>query len=145
MPHARDELGISNMLSARPVQAALASAGTFALGAVMPLLTAVVVPGTYLIPIVAGTSLVFLTLLGRYGCVRWWRKRDERRCTCHILGGTGDGTDRRRRGAVRYGCVRVSIRMRRPRDCKTSLRKENVPVRKMVLRIVDASSGISGH
>lgn len=62
--HARDELGFSDTLSARPVQAAFASAGTFAVGAAMPLLTVVVVPGTYLIPIVAGTSLVFLALLG---------------------------------------------------------------------------------
>lgn len=62
--HARDELGFSDTLSARPVQAALASAGTFAVGAAMPLLTVVIVPGTYLIPIVAGTSLVFLALLG---------------------------------------------------------------------------------
>ena len=62
--HARDELGFSDTLSARPVQAAFASAGTFAVGAAMPLLTVVVVPGTFLIPIVAGTSLVFLALLG---------------------------------------------------------------------------------
>ena len=53
--HARDELGFSDTLSARPVQAALASAGTFAVGAAMPLLTVVFDPGTYLIPIVAGT------------------------------------------------------------------------------------------
>ena len=62
--HVRDELGFSDTLSARPVQAALASAGTFAVGAAMPLMTAVVFNGTYLIPIVAGTSLVFLALLG---------------------------------------------------------------------------------
>ena len=62
--HARDELGISDMLSARPVQAALASAGTFAVGAAMPLLTVVMVSGAYLIPLVAGSSLVFLAVLG---------------------------------------------------------------------------------
>jgi VIT1/CCC1 family predicted Fe2+/Mn2+ transporter len=62
--HVRDELGFSDTLSARPVQAALASAGTFAVGAAMPLLTAVLVPGASLIPLVAGTSLVFLALLG---------------------------------------------------------------------------------
>lgn len=62
--HARDELGISDTLSARPVQAALASAGTFAVGAALPLLTAVLAPGAYLLPFVAGTSLVFLALLG---------------------------------------------------------------------------------
>jgi VIT1/CCC1 family predicted Fe2+/Mn2+ transporter len=62
--HARDELGISETLSARPIQAALASAGSFAVGAAMPLLTAAIVPEASLIPLVAGTSLVFLALLG---------------------------------------------------------------------------------
>lgn len=62
--HARDELGITEALSARPVQAALASAGTFAVGAAMPLLTVVVVPGAYLILFVSATSLVFLAILG---------------------------------------------------------------------------------
>ena len=62
--HARDELGISETLSARPIQAALASAGSFAVGAAMPLSTAALVPETALIPVVSGTSLVFLALLG---------------------------------------------------------------------------------
>ncbi|MBI3575809.1 MAG: VIT family protein [Gammaproteobacteria bacterium] len=62
--HARDELGISEMIAARPIQAALTSAVTFAVGAALPLLTVVVSPVAYLIPVVAGTSLVFLALLG---------------------------------------------------------------------------------
>lgn len=62
--HARDELGISDILSARPVQAALTSAGSFAVGAALPLLTIVTVPVANLIPLVAGTSLAFLALLG---------------------------------------------------------------------------------
>jgi vacuolar iron transporter family protein len=62
--HARDELGISDTLSARPVQAAFASAGTFAVGAALPLLTVVIAPAVYLLPFVAGTSLMFLALLG---------------------------------------------------------------------------------
>ena len=62
--HARDELGISEMIAARPIQAALTSAVTFAMGAALPLLTGVVSPVAYLIPVVAGTSLVFLALLG---------------------------------------------------------------------------------
>lgn len=62
--HARDELGISEMITARPIQAALTSAVTFAMGAVLPLLTVVISPVAYLIPVVAGTSLVFLALLG---------------------------------------------------------------------------------
>jgi len=62
--HARDELGISTALSARPIQAALTSAVTFAVGAAMPLMVTAVAPESALIPLVSGTSLVFLTLLG---------------------------------------------------------------------------------
>jgi VIT1/CCC1 family predicted Fe2+/Mn2+ transporter len=62
--HARDELGISDTLIARPVQAALASAGTFTVGAVLPLLTVVLVPVPALMWTVSGSSLVFLALLG---------------------------------------------------------------------------------
>jgi VIT1/CCC1 family predicted Fe2+/Mn2+ transporter len=62
--HARDELGITENLSARPIQAALASAGSFAVGAAMPLLTATIIPEDSLIPVVSGTSLVFLAVLG---------------------------------------------------------------------------------
>jgi VIT1/CCC1 family predicted Fe2+/Mn2+ transporter len=65
--HARDELGISDTLSARPVQAALASAGTFAVGAALPLLTVLGTPATALIPLVIGTSILFLALLGAFG------------------------------------------------------------------------------
>ncbi len=62
--HARDELGISETLRARPVQAAFASAASFAVGAAMPLLVTAMVPMASLTPLVSGTSLVFLTLLG---------------------------------------------------------------------------------
>jgi vacuolar iron transporter family protein len=64
--HARDELGISETLRARPVQAALASAGSFAVGAAMPLSVTAMAPMTGLIPVVSGTSLVFLALLGGF-------------------------------------------------------------------------------
>jgi vacuolar iron transporter family protein len=62
--HARDELGISETLSARPIQAALASAASFAVGAALPLLVTAVGPESHLIPFVSGTSLVFLAILG---------------------------------------------------------------------------------
>ena len=62
--HARDELGISPALSARPLQAAMASAGSFAVGAAMPLAVAIIAPDAALIPLVSGTSLLFLALLG---------------------------------------------------------------------------------
>jgi VIT1/CCC1 family predicted Fe2+/Mn2+ transporter len=62
--HARDELGISDTLSAQPVQAAFASAGSFTAGAVLPLLLVVVVPRGSLVWAVSGGSLLFLALLG---------------------------------------------------------------------------------
>jgi vacuolar iron transporter family protein len=61
--HARDELGITKTFSARPMQAAIASAASFAVGAVLPLLVAAVA-ASLLIPLVAGASLVFLVALG---------------------------------------------------------------------------------
>ncbi|MFZ4599046.1 MAG: VIT1/CCC1 transporter family protein [Terrimicrobiaceae bacterium] len=62
--HARDELGISDALSARPIQAALASAGAFAVGAGLPLLLVFIVPLSSLVWTISGASLVFLALLG---------------------------------------------------------------------------------
>jgi vacuolar iron transporter family protein len=62
--HARDELGISEALTPRPIQAALASAASFAVGAALPLVVTALAPATDLIPLVSGTSLVFLALLG---------------------------------------------------------------------------------
>ena len=62
--HARDELGISATSTARPVQAALASAGTFAVGAALPLLIVLWVPVAALLWAVPGCSLLFLALLG---------------------------------------------------------------------------------
>ena len=62
--HARDELGITDEQTARPVQAALTSAASFAVGAAMPLLIAIIAPHTALIPAVAAGSLAFLAVLG---------------------------------------------------------------------------------
>jgi len=62
--HARDELGISMTLSARPVQAAMASAASFALGAALPLGVAGLAPAGHVTPWVFGASLMFLALLG---------------------------------------------------------------------------------
>jgi VIT1/CCC1 family predicted Fe2+/Mn2+ transporter len=62
--HARDELGISKTVTARPVQAALVSAASFATGAAMPLLVTAIAPTAALIPLVAGTSLAFLAAMG---------------------------------------------------------------------------------
>jgi vacuolar iron transporter family protein len=65
--HARDELGISEITAARPVQAALTSAATFSAGAAMPLLMVIVSPANALVPIVSAASLGFLALLGAIG------------------------------------------------------------------------------
>ncbi len=62
--HARDELGISELNAARPLQAALASAASFATGAALPLAVTALSPVNLLIPLVAATSLVFLAVLG---------------------------------------------------------------------------------
>jgi vacuolar iron transporter family protein len=62
--HARDELGISEILRARPIQAALASAAAFAVGAALPLVTAIASPAERLVPAVAILSLAFLAVLG---------------------------------------------------------------------------------
>lgn len=62
--HARDELGISESLSARPVQAAFASAGSFSVGAALPLMLVLFVPLSYLVWTVSLSSLAFLALLG---------------------------------------------------------------------------------
>jgi len=62
--HGRDELGITETLVARPVQAALASAASFAVGAALPLLMVLWLPVSALMPGVAGCSLLFLALLG---------------------------------------------------------------------------------
>ncbi|MCX5478914.1 VIT family protein [Kaistia geumhonensis] len=65
--HARDELGLTETAEARPVQAALTSAVTFAAGASMPLLSAWLAPEGAIVPIVSGATLVFLALLGAVG------------------------------------------------------------------------------
>jgi VIT1/CCC1 family predicted Fe2+/Mn2+ transporter len=62
--HARDELGISDTLRARPIQAALASAASFGVGALMPLLVTAAAPEAGLILLVSGSSLALLALLG---------------------------------------------------------------------------------
>ena len=62
--HARDELGLTEIHTARPIQAGLASAATFAVGAALPLLVALVSPLSLLVPLVAVSSLIFLALMG---------------------------------------------------------------------------------
>jgi VIT1/CCC1 family predicted Fe2+/Mn2+ transporter len=65
--HARDELGISEISTARPIQAALTSAVTFTVGAALPLLMVVITPARFLVVAVSVASLLFLALLGAIG------------------------------------------------------------------------------
>ena len=65
--HARDELGLSEHTAARPIQAALTSAATFSVGAVLPLAVVIVAPGSLLVALVSGSALVGLALLGGIG------------------------------------------------------------------------------
>ncbi|OJU48967.1 MAG: hypothetical protein BGO03_11590 [Mesorhizobium sp. 61-13] len=65
--HAHDELGISEMTTARPIQAALTSAATFSVGAAMPLIMVLVSPASMLVLAVSVASLLFLALLGAIG------------------------------------------------------------------------------
>ncbi|HEY8698715.1 MAG TPA: VIT family protein [Rhizomicrobium sp.] len=65
--HARDELGISKQTEARPVQAALASAASFAAGAAIPLVVALLTPGGFEVPVIYGTSAAALMALGALG------------------------------------------------------------------------------
>ncbi len=74
--HARDELGITEAQSARPVQAALASAATFSVGAALPLISAALVPNRFIIAVVSAGSLICLAILGAIaagtgGANRW--------------------------------------------------------------------------
>lgn len=67
--HARDELGISEISTARPVLAAVTSAAMFSAGGAMPMLMVVVSPAGVLVPIVSAASLGFLALLGAIGAI----------------------------------------------------------------------------
>ena len=110
--HARDELGISEVTTARPVQAALTSAATFSAGAAMPLLMVVVSPANALVPIVSAASLGLPCASG--GDRRKGRrcKRSARHGPRDILGRLGDGAHRRHREIVRYGHLTVAATQR---------------------------------
>jgi VIT family len=103
--HERDELGISETFRARPIQAALASAGCFALGAAMPLLVTAMAPEPrsdhYCFGNFAGVS----RNSGRVGCTPWWSRSSHGCNTRNVLGCNRHGDDCRRRVAVRNSSV----------------------------------------
>lgn len=113
--HVRDELGLRAELLARPVQAAVVSAGSFALGAVLPLLAVALAPAAGRILAVAGAALVVLGVLGwvggRLGGASPWRGAGR------VLAGVAWRWRRPRRSAgwsARSACRRPSLRRRRP-------------------------------
>jgi hypothetical protein len=105
--HARDELGISEVTTARPVQAAVTSAGTLAAGAVLPLSVILVSPPSMLVPVVSIASLVFLGLLGAIGARAGGGERPQGNVACRVLGHACDGVDGRYWCSRRYGRLRI--------------------------------------
>jgi VIT1/CCC1 family predicted Fe2+/Mn2+ transporter len=103
--HARDELGISDMTTARPIQAAFASAATFALGAALPIIVVLLTPRIALIPAVIASAILFLALLVGFGGPRGWRSCREGRSTSHLLRCSGDGPYGRSGGDFRSDCL----------------------------------------
>ena len=110
--HARDELGISEITTARPVQAALASAATFSVGAAMPLLMVVVSPAAALVPDRVGRVVGFPRSAGCDWRENRRRKRSARHGPRDVLGRLGDGAHRRDREIVRHGCLMIGARHR---------------------------------
>ena len=114
--HARDELGISEITTARPVQAALASAATFSVGAAMPLLMVLVSPTPRSSPSCRRRLWVFSRCWARSG-QGGRRRRSARNGPGDVLGRAGDGAHRRHRKIIRHGCLTVGPRKR----CKSWL------------------------
>ena len=65
--HAHDELGISKISEARPIQAALTSAAAFTAGAALPVVAVILAPSAIVVPVVAAASLIYLAILGVVG------------------------------------------------------------------------------
>ena len=106
--HARDELGITETLRARPIQAAFASALSFAVGAAMPLLTSTFAPERSLILACPRNFTAVPRAFGCVGCGRGRRRSGRGRNTRDVLGRTGHGADRRRWRLVRDGRLKRS-------------------------------------
>ena len=102
--HVRDQLGISETFRARPIQAALASAASFAVGATMRLLVTAAVPGAGLISCCWNFTDVPRSSWW-VGCASGWRRSGDRRNTRHVLGRPSHGGDCRHRVAVRNYCL----------------------------------------
>jgi VIT1/CCC1 family predicted Fe2+/Mn2+ transporter len=110
--HARDELGNSEATTARPVQAALTSASTFAVGAALPLSMVLLMPRPALVAGVSITSLVFLGLLGAIGARAGGGECRQGHPARHLLGRVGDGVDCGHRSDLRDGRLKRREEMR---------------------------------
>jgi VIT1/CCC1 family predicted Fe2+/Mn2+ transporter len=115
--HAHDELGISEITTAHPVQAALTSAATFSVGAAAPLAIALVSPSRWIIPAVSIDSLIFLAVLGTIGAKSRRRKHRQANHPCDFLGRSCDGPHGRdrcylwhRRVRSAHSAVRFGLR-----------------------------------
>ena len=107
--HARDELGISEITTARPVQAALTSAATFSVGAAMPLLMVVVSPAGCACPHRVRCVFGLSCSSGRDRGKGRRCKRSARHRPRDVLGRVGHGSDRRYREIVRHGCLKPRL------------------------------------
>jgi hypothetical protein len=103
--HAFDKLGISDTSRARPIQAGLASAARFAVGALMPLLVTAIAPEAGLTILVSGSSLALLALLCALAARAGAAGSDDWRNTHDVLGGLGHGDDCRYRMAIWSSCM----------------------------------------
>lgn len=111
--HARDERGISEVTAARPIQAALTSAATFAVGAALPLMMVMLLPPSLLFVGVSAASLLFLAVLGAVGARAGGANVAKATLRVTFWGGARYGPDRRDRGLVWGGGVTLSCRPRR--------------------------------
>jgi hypothetical protein len=119
-PQGRDELSISDALAARPVQATLASAGTFSVGAVLPLLIVLLVPDSARMWAVSGGALLFLALLGSIAARAGGAFVMTAATRVTFLGRTGNGLDCCSRGIVWSCCVRFLRHMIPTPDTKAA-------------------------
>ena len=103
--HARDELGISEITTARPIQAAFTSAATFSVGAALPLLMVLITPTRFLVAAVSAASLLFLSLLGSDRRTSRWRRCHQSDSACDVLGCFRHGPDGRRWSDIWHGGV----------------------------------------
>ena len=108
--HARDELGIHELTAARPLQAALASAASFAVGAALPVLAVALAPRALLVPVMVATTLVLLAGLGALAARVGGASALDGRGTGHVLGGGRHGRHGGGRDALRCRGLRRRAR-----------------------------------